>query len=71
MFWAAVQNIHSTTGIFGHHNDNIMSKNEAINLFASILFCNKRKNDRILPLPDDKEDDDDDYYGDGDSDTSE
>ena len=71
MFWAAVQNIDSTTGIFGHHNDNIMSKNEAINLFASILFCNKRKNDRILPLPDDKEDDDDDYYGDGDSDTSE
>ena len=70
MFWAAVQSIHPDTGIFDG-DESIMSKNEAINLFASILFCNKRKNDTILPADDDEQDDDDSDYEDSDTDTSE
>ena len=70
MFWAAVQNIHPTTGIFADNNV-IMSKDEAINLFASILFCNKRKNDKILPPDDDEEHDDDSDYDDSDIESSE
>ena len=70
MFWAAVQSIHPDTGIFDG-DESIMSKNEAINLFASILFCNKRKNDTVLPTDDDEQDDDDSDYEDSDTDTSE
>ena len=70
MFWAAVQSIHPDTGIFNGH-ESIMSKNEAINLFASILFCNKRKNDKILPPDDDEEHDDNSDYDDSDIESSE
>ena len=70
MFWAAVQSIHPDTGIFDGH-ESIMSKNEAINLFASILFCNKRKNDTILLAAADEQHDDDSDYEDSDTETSE
>ena len=71
MFWAAIQNIHPTSGIFGTNNDIFgvksgkMNKHQVLNLFASILFCNKRKSDKILPnADDDDEDDDEDEDGD-------
>ena len=61
MFWAALQKIHDPT-IFGVRTAALLTKRQALNLFASILFCNKRKNETILPKANDenKEDDDED-----------